>query len=108
MSKVLGFLTVDNKGRTTFPREIRQELGLDLGAQVRVDRSDSGAIELVPAALVPLDQLWFHSDEVKARIQRAEADLVAGRFHRTDGPEETQRYLDSLKTRKGERASRVK
>lgn len=98
MSKVLGFLTVDSKGRTTIPREMRHELGLDQGAHLRVERSESGALELVPSVSVPVDQLWFHSDEVKARVARAEEDFRTGRSIKTDGPEETQRFLDSLKS----------
>lgn len=108
MSKVLGFLTVDNKGRTTIPREMRQELGLDKGAQLRVDRTKNGVFELVPSALVPLDQLWFHTPEIQARIRKGEDDLASGRSHRTSGPRETKRYLDSLKSKRGAKASRKK
>lgn len=108
MSKVLGFLTVDSKGRTTIPREMRQELGLDQGAHLRVERSESGGLKLIPSVSVPLDQAWFYSDAVKARIAKGESDLAAGLSRRTNGPEETQRYLDSLKSAKGEKPSRTK
>lgn len=98
MSKLLGFLTVDNKGRTTFPREMRHELGLGEGTHLRVERSDLGTVELIPSVSVPVDQLWFHSDEIKARVARAEEDFRTGRSTRTEGLDETQRFLDSLKS----------
>lgn len=98
MTKVLGFLTVDQKGRTTIPQGMRRELGLQAGTQLRVDRCDNGAFELIPSEVIPRDQLWFHTPGVQAGIAKAEADFREGRSVRTEGPEETQRFLDSLKT----------
>lgn len=97
MATVLGYLTVDEKGRTTIPREMRLALGLEAGTQLRVDRLDDGAFELIPAEVIPRDQLWFHTPEVQARVAKAEADFREGRSSRTEGPEDTQRFLDSLK-----------
>lgn len=97
MSETLGCLTIDQKGRTTIPQDLRLALGLKAGTQLRIDRSDSGAFELIPVELIPRDQLWFHTPEVQARIAAAEGDFREGRFAHTDGPEDAQRYLDSLK-----------
>ena len=97
--KTLGFLTVDDKGRTTFPKTMRRELGIRSGTQLRVDLSSDGVVELVASELVPRDQLWFHNPTVQAGIAKAEADFREGRSKRTDGPEETQQFLDSLKGR---------
>ena len=96
----LGVLTFDAKGRTTFPQDLRQALGLDESTQVRVVRNAHGAIELVPARLVDVDQLWYHSEEGHARIRAAEADFEAGRstLARTEG--EVMAHLDALKTRR--------
>lgn len=104
MTRVLGCLTVDHKGRTTIPQAMRRELGLREGTQIRVEVSDNGVFELVPAAIIPLDQLWFHTPEVQARITKAEADFRSGRSTRTAGEAETRRFLDSLK----ENTSRAK
>jgi hypothetical protein len=41
--------------------------------------------------------MWFHSPEIQSRIAAAEEDFREGRFIRTRGSAETQRYLDSLK-----------
>jgi AbrB family looped-hinge helix DNA binding protein len=95
----VGFLTIDQKGRTTFPQELRRELGINEHTQLRIDRTEDGVYELVPAELIPRDQLWYHSTEGRARIERAEDDVRSGRSTRTRGKDETQRHLDALKER---------
>ena len=99
MSELLGVLTVDAKGRTVLPQRVRRELGLEEGAQMRVERTDDGEVKLVPAVLVPRDQLYFHTPEMRARLSRAEASFENGTSTRTNGEEETQAFLDSLKSR---------
>ena len=95
----LGFLTLDAKGRATFPKELRDELGLREHTQLRVDLAPDGTYELVPVELVPVDQLWFHGAEGRSRVARAEDDFLAGRSTRTHGEPETLRHLDALKAR---------
>lgn len=93
------FLNVDKRGRSTLPDEVRRDLGIagDEGALVILEKTDRGTYELVPAALVPRDQLWVHHPEMRERIEEAEADFREGRSRRAETPEEAQRYLDSLK-----------
>lgn len=98
-AKVLGFLTVDQKGRTTIPQDMRRALGIREGTQLRIDRADDGVFELRPSEVIPQDQLWFHTSEVQAGIAKAEADFRDGRSVETKGPQETQRFLDSLKAK---------
>jgi hypothetical protein len=62
-----------------------------------LERTDRGTYELVPATLVPNDQLWFHHPEMQARIRRAEGEIAAGGATRTETPAEAQALLDSLK-----------
>ena len=93
------YLTVDGKGRATLPEEVRSALGLKAGDLVILDRTAHGTYELVPAALVPTDQLWFHHPEMQKRARTAEAELAAGRQTRTRTPEEAQAFLDRLKKR---------
>jgi AbrB family looped-hinge helix DNA binding protein len=100
MARAVSFLTVDKKGRTTLPEEVRSALGVEAGDLILLERTDKGTFELVPAALVPKDQLWFHHPEMQERIGRAESDLAAGRSTRTKTPEEAQAFLDTLKTSK--------
>ena len=93
------FLTVDRRGRNTLPEEVRKDLGIgdEDTTLVILEKTDHGTYELVPAALVPKDQLWFHHPEMEGRIAQAEADFHAGRSTSVATPEEAQSYLDGLK-----------
>lgn len=93
------FLTLDKKGRATVPEEVRTALGVGAGDFILLERTPRGTFELVPATLVPNDQLWFHHPEMRARVARAEAEFTAGRASRTETPEDAQGLLDSLKQR---------
>jgi AbrB family looped-hinge helix DNA binding protein len=91
------YLTLDKKGRATLPEEIRAALGVDAGDLLLLERTARGTFELIPAELIPRDQLWFHHPEMQARVAQAEGDLSAGRFTATRTPIEAQELLDSLK-----------
>jgi AbrB family looped-hinge helix DNA binding protein len=97
MARALSFLTLDKKGRTTVPEEVRSALGVGAGDLILLERTARGTFELVPATLVPKDQLWFHHPEMRERISRAESDLASGRSTRTETPEEAQALLDTWK-----------
>ena len=97
MSRILGYLTIDQKGRTTLPQEMRKQLGITEGVQLRVEQADNGAFELVPAVSIPQDQLFYHSPEGRARLERAEEDIRLGRVERTSDVEGAQAFLDALK-----------
>ncbi len=94
------FLTLDKKGRATLPEEVRAELGIASGDFVLLERTGRNTFELVPAALVPRDQLWFHHPEVQRRIALAEGDAKAGRVTRTRSVTETEAHLSRLKSSK--------
>ena len=93
----ISFLTLDPKGRATFPEEVRRALAVGPGDLILLERTERGTFELVPATLVPNDQLWFHHPEMQARIARAEKDFAEGRSSRTQTPDEAQAFLDGLK-----------
>jgi AbrB family looped-hinge helix DNA binding protein len=95
------FLTLDPKGRTTLPEEVRTALGVEPGDFILLERTERGTFELVPATLVPNDQLWFHHPDIQARVAQAERDFAEGRSTRTRTPEEAQALLDSLKQHPG-------
>ena len=105
MATAVSYLSVDRKGRATLPEEVRASLGLKPGDFVLLEKTERGTYELVPATLVPRDQLWFHSPEMQRRIRRAEADVAEGRTKVTHSVEEAQALLDSFK-RKPPRARR--
>jgi AbrB family looped-hinge helix DNA binding protein len=94
------FVTLDGKGRVTLPEDVRAALGIGDGDFIILERNERGTFELVPAALVPKDQLWFYHPEMRRRIRKAEAGLAAGRVTRTRTLEEATTFLDSLKKRR--------
>ena len=98
-AEVLGILTMDSKGRASFPQAVREALDLTEGAQLRVERDDAGHVELVPVETVPRDQLYFHTSAMRERITRAERSFTEDTATRTDGEAETLAFLDSLKGR---------
>ena len=100
MSFSVSFLNVDRKGRATLPEEVRSDLGVQSGDLVLLERTQRGTWELVPAHLVPRDQLWFHHPQMQARIAQAEADFAKGRVARSRGPRQAQAFLDGLKRRR--------
>lgn len=100
MGSLVSYLSVDGKGRATLPEEVRASLGLRPGDFVLLERTERGTYELIPAALVPRDQLWFHHPEMQRRIRKAEADLAEGRTRVTRTVAETGALLDSFKTRR--------
>jgi bifunctional DNA-binding transcriptional regulator/antitoxin component of YhaV-PrlF toxin-antitoxin module len=93
------FLTVDKRGRNTLPESVRRDLGIgeEDTTFVLLEKTDRGTYELVPAALVPKDQIWFHHPEVERRIAEAEADFREGRSTSTSTVEEARAHLDRLK-----------
>jgi AbrB family looped-hinge helix DNA binding protein len=99
MASTISYLSVDRKGRATLPEEVRASLGLRAGDFVLLERTERGTYELVPAALVPRDQLWFHHPEMQQRIEKAEGEIAAGRATVTTGTEEARALLGSLKRR---------
>jgi AbrB family looped-hinge helix DNA binding protein len=100
MASVVSYLSVDRKGRATLPEEVRASLGLRPGDFVLLEKTERGTYELVPAALVPRDQLWFHHPDMQRRIRKAEADLAEGRSKVTTTLEAAQALLDASKGRR--------
>ena len=103
MATAVSYLSVDRKGRATLPEEVRASLGLKAGDFVLLEKTDRGTYELVPAALVPRHQLWFHSAEMQRRIRKAEADVAEGRTNVTHSAQEAQALLDRFKTKRPRR-----
>jgi AbrB family looped-hinge helix DNA binding protein len=97
MATAQSYLSVDGKGRATLPEDVRASLGLKPGDFVLLEKTDRGTYELVPASLVPRDQLWFHHPQMQRRVRKAEADVAAGRTTSTRSGEEARALLDSFK-----------
>jgi bifunctional DNA-binding transcriptional regulator/antitoxin component of YhaV-PrlF toxin-antitoxin module len=74
------FMKVDKRGRGTLPEEIRRDLGLG-GTDhdiVIFEKTPHGTYEVLPAALVPTDQTWFHHPSVQARLAAARRTSTKG------------------------------
>jgi AbrB family looped-hinge helix DNA binding protein len=99
MTEHAAYITLDKKGRATLPEEVREALGVAEGDFVLLEKTARGTYELVPASLIPRDQLWFYHPEMQERIARAERDIREGRGTRTRSIAEAQRFLASIKPR---------
>lgn len=71
MPETISYLTLDGKGRATLPEDVHKSLGLTPGDLVLLEKTDRGTYELVPASLVPREQLWFHHPAVRRRVALA-------------------------------------
>jgi AbrB family looped-hinge helix DNA binding protein len=106
MTESSTYITVDKKGRATLPEEVREDLGISEGDIVILEKTERGTYELVPASLVPRDQLWFYHPEMQARIAEGEQNFRDGRYTSTKTPEEARAFLDSLKKKSPRKRSR--
>jgi AbrB family looped-hinge helix DNA binding protein len=92
--------TVGDKGRVTLSEEVRKHLGVDEGDVVLIELTDAGTIEIVPAALIPRDQIWFAHADMQERMIEAHADIAAGRTTRISRRSELRSHLARLKPSK--------
>ena len=91
------YMILDAKGRATLPEDVRAALSLESGDIVILERTEHGTYELVPASIIPNDQLWFYHPEMRARIDAAESEFAAGRSTRAATPEDAEQVLDGFK-----------
>ena len=91
----MALMTVDKKGRATLPEQVRADLGLESSGLLLLERTERGTYELIPAALVPKDQLWFYHPDMQARV--AEAEFRDRRSLHAESQDQMQAHLDSLK-----------
>ncbi len=95
-------VVIGDKGRITLSDAVRRHLGVGEGDVVFLSLSERHRAEIVPAALVPRDQVWFLHPEVQARVAEAEADLEAGRTTVARSPDELRDHLRGLREGAGD------
>lgn len=88
--------TVGDKGRLTLPDDVRRFLGIEGGGVVIIELTDKGTAEIIPATVVPRDQLWFAHEDMHERVQEALSDIREGRTTRVRTPAEMREYLARL------------
>lgn len=79
------FLSLDKKGRATLPEEVRAELRVGAGDLILLEKTSRGTFELVPAELVPREDLWHFNPEFRERLLQADAELKTGKGRRVPG-----------------------
>lgn len=90
-------IIVGDKGRITLSDAVRRHLGVGEGDVVFLSLSEGHRAEIVPAALVPRDQVWFLHPDVQARVAEAMADISAGRTTTIRSSEELRERLGKLR-----------
>jgi AbrB family looped-hinge helix DNA binding protein len=85
---------VGAKNQLTIPRRISRAMKLKRGDHMLL-RLVEGRLELVPARLVPEDQLWFWSPEWQRKEREVDKALARGDYKETDDVEELLRDLKS-------------
>jgi len=89
-----------DRGRLTIPEEFRRELGLADGDTLVLLRTERG-LELLPAAVVPRDQLWTCAQTVQASLAEA-AGLVRDGSNAVLTTRRFRRRMDRLPARQRE------
>jgi antitoxin MazE len=70
---------VGARHQVTIPSRISKALKLKKGDHVPM-RLVGTRVELVPASLIPKDQLWFWTPEWQAKEREADEDIAQGRL----------------------------
>jgi antitoxin MazE len=70
---------VGAKHQVTIPRHISKALHLKKGDHMLV-RLVGGRVEMIPAHLIPKDQLWFWTPEWQKMEREADEDIAKGRI----------------------------
>ncbi|NOY57197.1 MAG: AbrB/MazE/SpoVT family DNA-binding domain-containing protein [Actinobacteria bacterium] len=84
--------TLRDRGRLTFPAEVRRPAHLEAGPVLEF-KVEAGRIVMTPKVLVDAGQAWFWSERWQTMEREADADFAGGRaasFDDLDG------FLDDL------------
>jgi bifunctional DNA-binding transcriptional regulator/antitoxin component of YhaV-PrlF toxin-antitoxin module len=75
------------KNQVTIPHRISRALRLKRGDHMLM-RLVGGRVEMVPARLIPKDQLWFWTPEWQKKEREADEDIAQGRVKEFESVEE--------------------
>ena len=82
------------KNQITMPKRMSKALKLRKGDHMLIRLVD-GRVEMVPARLVPKDQLWFWTREWQKKEREADDDIARGRIKEFGSVEELMKDLKS-------------
>ncbi len=85
---------VGAKHQVTIPRKISRALRLKKGDHLLV-RLEGQRLEMVPASLIPKDQLWYWTPEWQAKEREADEDIAKGRVKEFDSVDDLLKELKS-------------
>lgn len=91
---ILEAVRVGARHEVTIPPRISRALKLKKGDPILIRLVDH-RIELVPAALVPKDQLWFWTPEWQAKERQVDEALARGDFRQSSSVQELFEDLTS-------------
>ena len=77
---------VGAKHQVTIPSRISKALKLKKGDHILM-RMVGTRVELIPAHLIPKDQLWFWTPQWQAKEREADEDIAEGRVKNFDSVE---------------------
>ena len=72
------------RSQVTLPVEIIRKLDLKTGDNLEITLEDD-KIVIKPVMIIDRSQSWFWSKEWQAKEKEVEADVKAGRIHKTSG-----------------------
>lgn len=90
-------VTVGDKGRITLSEEVRSHLRVSEGDVVLIELAENGIAQMVPATLIPRDQVWFAHPEMQSRIREAHGDIAAGRTTRASKSSDLRAHLGRVR-----------
>ena len=82
------------KHQVTIPHRISRALQLRKGDHM-IMRLVGRRVEMIPARLVPRDQLWFWTPEWQKKEREADADIAAGRLKEFESVDDLLKDLRS-------------
>lgn len=82
------------KNQITIPHRISKALRLRKGDHMLM-RLVGRRVEMIPASLIPRDQLWFWTPEWQRKEQEVDEALARGDFKETDSVEKLLKDLKS-------------
>src|SRR5437870_5407488 len=85
---------VGAKFQVTIPRKISKALKIKKGDHLLV-RLIGQRVEMVPASLIPKDQLWFWTPEWQAKEREADEDIARARVKGFDSVDDLIKELGS-------------
>jgi AbrB family looped-hinge helix DNA binding protein len=101
-----GAVRIGAKNQITIPHRISKALRLKKGDHMLV-RLMGRRVEMIPARLIPKDQLWFWTPEWQKKEREADEDIAQGRVTESASVDELLKDLKSEARRGPNKGSQI-